>query len=114
MTKHVDPPKKQIYNTNVACMSSVDLLICRILNFEVRIFVIVYFKLLKTNLKLSKFNFIGQCCFCLTNRKFPFSVKRKRKQVLHNNCTSKFKIREISKSPDDIKKLVNSGLVVDM
>ena len=43
-----------IYVICILCMSSSDLLICRILNFEVRILVIVYFQLLKNSLKLWK------------------------------------------------------------
>ena len=65
-------------------------------NFEVWIFVIVYFQLLKTSLKLRKREFYWSTVFCLTNKKFLFSVKRKRKQILRNIHTSKFKIRQIS------------------
>ena len=92
----------QFLASNVVCMSSGDLLICRILNFELRIFVFVYFQLLKTSLKLRKREFYWPTFFCLTNKKFPFSVKRKRKQILRNIRTSKFKIRQISKPPGDI------------
>ena len=60
-------------------------------NFEVRIFVIVYFQLRKREFDWSMF-------FCWTNKRTIFSVK-KRKQifVLQNS-----KFRQISKSLDDI------------
>ena len=51
-----------------------------ILNFEVRIFVIVYFQLRKKEFDWSIF-------FCWTNKRFIFSVKKQK-----NICTSKFEI----------------------
>ena len=62
--------------------------------------IIIYFQFLKTCLTLRKREFYWSTLFCLTNKKFPFSVKRKRKQIfiLQNS-----KIRQISKSPDEIQ-----------
>ena len=72
-----------------------------ILNFEVRILCNICYCLFsapQNQFKAEKKIVLLVNVFCLTNKKFPFSVKRKRNQILHNIRTSKLKIRQISKS----------------
>ena len=85
-------------------MSSGDLLICRILTFEVRIFVIVYFQLIKNSLKLRKRVLLVNVFL------FDQLIEKENKYyvifVLQNSKLGKF-----SKSRDDLHTTKESTIV---
>ena len=75
-------------DSNVVCMSSGDLLIWRNFEFWSRIFVLVYFQLLKISLKLKKREFHWTMFFVGPIRDLFSQLKKKKTNIR----TSKFKI----------------------